>query len=218
MGPIRGPPRAVHRNTTALETTFVRSSSGDRVRAAQLLKQPEIRINSFDRVRFCQPGSRSLVAGTGPRQPGDVGEIRRLSSPGARAGRAVEEERATSNSEHVPVCARAWPVSGGRPPALAGSPRNTRPGFANPRCHTGGDCRPRRLSRKTLSGIRAVSSREFQDRLTRRARRAGITVSPALAAKLEAYFKLLTAWNTKMNLTGLNLAEQGPAAHRSIAH
>jgi 16S rRNA (guanine527-N7)-methyltransferase len=57
-----------------------------------------------------------------------------------------------------------------------------------------------------------VSSREFQDRLTRRARRAGVTLSPALAAKLEAYFKLLTAWNTKMNLTGLNLAEQGPAA------
>ena len=36
-----------NRNTTALETTFVRSASGDRVRAAQLLKQPEIRINSF---------------------------------------------------------------------------------------------------------------------------------------------------------------------------
>jgi 16S rRNA (guanine527-N7)-methyltransferase len=26
------------------------------------------------------------------------------------------------------------------------------------------------------------------------------------------YFKLLTAWNTKMNLTGLDLAEQSPAA------
>jgi len=36
-----------NRNTTALETTFVRSASGDRVRAAQLLKQPEIRISSF---------------------------------------------------------------------------------------------------------------------------------------------------------------------------
>jgi len=57
-----------------------------------------------------------------------------------------------------------------------------------------------------------VSSREFQDRLARRARRAGVTISPTLAAKLEAYFKLLTAWNTKMNLTGLDLAEQGPAA------
>ena len=36
-----------NRNTTALETTFVRSASGDRVRASQLLKQPEVRINSF---------------------------------------------------------------------------------------------------------------------------------------------------------------------------
>ena len=57
-----------------------------------------------------------------------------------------------------------------------------------------------------------MSSREFQDRLTRRGRRAGVTISPALAIKLEVYFKLLTAWNAKMNLTGLDLAEQGPAA------
>ena len=57
-----------------------------------------------------------------------------------------------------------------------------------------------------------MSSREFQDRLARRARRAGVSISPTLAAKLEAYFKLLTAWNTKMNLTGLDLAEQSPAA------
>ncbi len=57
-----------------------------------------------------------------------------------------------------------------------------------------------------------MNSREFQDRLIRRARRAGVTLSPALAAKLEIYFKLLTAWNEKMNLTGLDLKEQGPAA------
>jgi tRNA uridine 5-carboxymethylaminomethyl modification enzyme len=36
-----------NRNTTALETTLVRSATGDRVSAAQLLKQPEVRINSF---------------------------------------------------------------------------------------------------------------------------------------------------------------------------
>ena len=35
------------RNTTALDTTFVRGPSGDRLRASQLLKQPEVRINSF---------------------------------------------------------------------------------------------------------------------------------------------------------------------------
>jgi tRNA uridine 5-carboxymethylaminomethyl modification enzyme len=35
------------RNTAALESTLVRSPSGDRLRASQLLKQPEIRIGSF---------------------------------------------------------------------------------------------------------------------------------------------------------------------------
>jgi tRNA uridine 5-carboxymethylaminomethyl modification enzyme len=35
------------RNTAALESTLVRSASGDRLRASQLLKQPEIRIGSF---------------------------------------------------------------------------------------------------------------------------------------------------------------------------
>ncbi len=57
-----------------------------------------------------------------------------------------------------------------------------------------------------------MSGREFQDRVIRRARRVGISVTPALAGKLEVYFKLLTAWNAKMNLTGLDLSEQGPAA------
>jgi 16S rRNA (guanine527-N7)-methyltransferase len=57
-----------------------------------------------------------------------------------------------------------------------------------------------------------VSSREFHDRLIRRGRRAGVTISSSLALKLEVYFKLLTAWNAKMNLTGLDLAELGPAA------
>jgi 16S rRNA (guanine527-N7)-methyltransferase len=38
-------------------------------------------------------------------------------------------------------------------------------------------------------------------------------VSPELGAKLEVYFRLLAAWNEKMNLTGLDLlGEQAPAA------
>jgi len=57
-----------------------------------------------------------------------------------------------------------------------------------------------------------VSSREFQHRLARRARRAGVTLGSELGVKLEVYFRLLTAWNEKINLTGLNLAEQGPEA------
>lgn len=57
-----------------------------------------------------------------------------------------------------------------------------------------------------------MNTREFQDRLARRARRASVTVSSSLATRLEIYFKLLTSWNEKMNLTGLDLSEQGPAA------
>jgi len=37
-------------------------------------------------------------------------------------------------------------------------------------------------------------------------------VAPELTARLEAYYRLLTAWNTKINLTGLKLAEFSPEA------
>jgi 16S rRNA (guanine527-N7)-methyltransferase len=52
-----------------------------------------------------------------------------------------------------------------------------------------------------------VNSREFQDRLIRRARRAGVSISPEVRAKLEIYYRLLATWNEKINLTGLNLTE-----------
>jgi 16S rRNA (guanine527-N7)-methyltransferase len=55
-----------------------------------------------------------------------------------------------------------------------------------------------------------VTTREFQDRLLRRARRAGITVGPGLAVRLEIYFRLLENWNRKINLTGFNLSEPTP--------
>jgi len=55
-----------------------------------------------------------------------------------------------------------------------------------------------------------VTSREFQDRLGRRAKRAGVNLPPDLAVRLEAYFRLLESWNRKINLTGLNLTEAAP--------
>jgi 16S rRNA (guanine527-N7)-methyltransferase len=55
-----------------------------------------------------------------------------------------------------------------------------------------------------------VSSREFQERLARRARRAGLTIRPELGAQLEIYYRLLSTWNRKINLTGLNLSDYGP--------
>lgn len=52
-----------------------------------------------------------------------------------------------------------------------------------------------------------MTSRHFQDRLARRARRAGLTLPAELAARLEAYYQLLATWNTKTNLTGLELSD-----------
>jgi len=57
-----------------------------------------------------------------------------------------------------------------------------------------------------------VNSREFQERLARRARRVGLTIRPELGAQLEIYYRLLTTWNQKINLTGLGLADMGPDA------
>ena len=55
-----------------------------------------------------------------------------------------------------------------------------------------------------------MSSREFVDRLTRRARRAGLSVKPELAEQLEIYYRLLSTWNQKINLTALSLEEISP--------
>jgi 16S rRNA (guanine527-N7)-methyltransferase len=52
-----------------------------------------------------------------------------------------------------------------------------------------------------------VNPREFKERLQRRAKRAGISLEPELASKLETYYRLLAAWNQKINLTALNLRE-----------
>lgn len=57
-----------------------------------------------------------------------------------------------------------------------------------------------------------MSSREFQERLARRARRAGLTIRQELGGQLEIYYRLLTTWNKKINLTGLNVADFAPEA------
>jgi 16S rRNA (guanine527-N7)-methyltransferase len=57
-----------------------------------------------------------------------------------------------------------------------------------------------------------VSSREFQERLARRARRAGITIRQELCTQLEVYYRLLSTWNKKINLTGLKVEDFAPDA------
>ncbi len=50
-----------------------------------------------------------------------------------------------------------------------------------------------------------MTSREFSDRVRRRARRAGVHVPATLLEQLETYFRLLDTWNAKINLTALDL-------------
>ena len=55
-------------------------------------------------------------------------------------------------------------------------------------------------------------NREFQERLSRRVRRAGITLNPQVKSKLAGYFDVLATWNGKINLTGFDLADPSPEA------
>jgi len=50
-----------------------------------------------------------------------------------------------------------------------------------------------------------VASRDFRSRLTRRARRAGVEISPGALEALQRYFELLRKWNRRINLTALPL-------------
>ena len=56
-----------------------------------------------------------------------------------------------------------------------------------------------------------MTSREFAERVTRLGRRAGVPLTGELIAALEVYYRLLEAWNAKINLTALDLAGGGDA-------
>ena len=55
-----------------------------------------------------------------------------------------------------------------------------------------------------------MTAREFKERLSRRAKKAGLNVPVPLADQLWVYFQLLAKWNSKINLTGLDLEEPTP--------
>jgi 16S rRNA (guanine527-N7)-methyltransferase len=57
-----------------------------------------------------------------------------------------------------------------------------------------------------------MTKREFGERLRRRAKKADVQLGDELALSLEAYFRLLEAWNAKINLTALNLATDSDTA------
>lgn len=61
-----------------------------------------------------------------------------------------------------------------------------------------------------------MTPREFAQRLSRRAKRAGLVVSAELSNKLRAYFELLFRWNEKINLTSLGLDGPDEAIDRLL--
>lgn len=61
-----------------------------------------------------------------------------------------------------------------------------------------------------------MTSKEFTQRLNRRAKRAGVAVAPELAAGLWVYFDLLFRWNSKINLTSLSQDSPDEAVDRLI--
>lgn len=54
-----------------------------------------------------------------------------------------------------------------------------------------------------------MSSRELRDRIRRRARKAGVELSPELTERLDRYYALLAKWNEKINLTSFRLPPGG---------
>lgn len=54
-----------------------------------------------------------------------------------------------------------------------------------------------------------MSSREFRERLSRRARATGVALEPSVVDGLETYYQLLTKWNAKINLTAFRLTPDG---------
>ena len=57
-----------------------------------------------------------------------------------------------------------------------------------------------------------VPSREFFERLTRRAKAADVELTIDLSEKLATYYQILTKWNTKINLTAFRLTPEGDDA------
>lgn len=53
-----------------------------------------------------------------------------------------------------------------------------------------------------------MAPRDFRSRLSKRAARANIFLTPELAAALTAYYDLLSRWNQKINLTSLEDPDQ----------
>ena len=132
-------------------------------------------------------------------------QVRGLPEAGGVARRADAARRSAGAFPTGFRSPRSRPVARGRPAAVAGAARDARPGIADSWRDAGGRRGARRVPRRLNPSATPVTSREFQDRLP------GARAAPASrflrssARQLETYYRLLATWNTKINLTGLDL-------------
>ncbi len=125
---------------------------------------------------------------------------------------AVDRQRRQENrgSRRVRLRGRPRSLAGSRRSPLTGPAGHARPGRSGSRRHPGCALGPRRLPRpaRTLrlrsDTLAGVAARDARTRLLRRASKADITLSSALADRLVAYLELLLRWNRKINLTALD--------------
>src|SRR5204862_8088216 len=115
------------------------------------------------------------------------------------------QDRAAGYSPRLPVRQSAGPLARGGSAPVSSAPGHDRACVA----YSGSDAGRRRravlLCRPAVDA--SMTSREFQERLSRRAKKANVSLTAPVIDRLEAYYRLLALWNTKINLTALQLEE-----------
>ena len=190
------------RNGRMMDETLVRSASGDRVPASQLLRQPEVRLSELIAERAAprfrgRPDDRLGRH----RVDRDDDQVRGLSSPPGKRDRARAEERAPADPAEFSVRPGSRSVEGDRAAALADTAGYAGSRVADPGRDPGRGRRPLGIRRPALR----VTSGEFRERLLARAENAEVAITADAQLQLEAYFRLLAKWNETINLTALPL-------------
>ncbi len=193
------------RNLGALDRFLVRAPSGDRMKASQLLRQPDVRLEPAGcggfavRDRFGHSGRRH-------RQCGNDREVRRVSAPAGERNRAVPSRRAATDPWKLPVRSGSRAVPGGRAAIVASAPRHDGSCPSNSWSNTSGSGCAFCVCRANATAG-SVTTSLLCGRIAARARRIGIELAPDEIRLLGRYYGLLERWNSKINLTSLQLAD-----------
>ena len=198
------------RNIVALHHTLVRTERGDHVTASALLKRPAVRLERLvERGDVCldlEVSTRELRSRELENEVKYAGYLQ----PGSRARTAAAPAGRAQDSRRIRLCAACLASRGRSSSAYrrSGLRRSVRPRRIPGMTPAAWPCWARTLGKAIP---KPLNSREFQDTLARRARRAAISLGAELAEQLEVYFRLLSNWNTQDQPHG---ARPRPASHR----